>query len=311
MADVSQGPVPSALAALAAADEPGVLAMITRVEGPSYRPVGARMAVLGDGTRVGSLSSGCIEDDISLHALEALKAGKPQTVLYGRGSPYIDIQLPCGGGLEILLLPAPDPGVLRDVGAAMAARKAVTLGADPESGVLVLADAGETGWRDGWFHARIEPEIRFLVFGRGPEATTFAGLVQSAGFPNVLLSPDHETLGFAAANGCGTQHMTGPEFPTGLPVDDRTAVVLFFHDHEWEPPILEGALRTGAFYIGAQGSRRARDARHMELEAMGVGPDAMARLKGPIGLVPSARDARTLAVSVLAEVLAEAGAVRS
>lgn len=305
------GPVPSALAALAGADQPGVLAMITRVEGPSYRPVGARMAVFADGSRVGTLSSGCIEDDITLHALKALEAGKPQTVLYGRGSPFIDIQLPCGGGLEILLLPSPDRDVLAEVRAAMAARRAVTLAVDPESGALELREVGETGWHDGQFLVRIEPEIRFLVFGKGPEATTFAGLVQAAGFPNVLLSPDDETLALAAAGGSEVRHLTGPVFPDGLDVDGRTAVVLFFHDHEWEPPILLGALATPAFYIGAQGSQRARDARLMELEAMGAGGEALARLKGPIGLVPSARDARTLAVSVLAEVLAEAGPVRS
>lgn len=89
-------------------------------------------------------------------------------------------------------------------------------------------------------------------------------------------------------------------------MDDRTAVVLFFHDHDWEPPILAGALETEAFYIGAQGSQRARDARLLMLRGMGVSDAACARLHGPVGVIPSARDAGTLAVSVLAEVLAKA-----
>jgi xanthine dehydrogenase accessory factor len=78
---------------------------------------------------------------------------------------------------------------------------------------------------------------------------------------------------------------------------------MFFHDHEWEPPILAQALTTEAFYIGAQGSIRAAEMRRMELVRLGTKETALARLHGPIGLVPSARDARILAVSVLAEVL--------
>jgi xanthine dehydrogenase accessory factor len=95
-------------------------------------------------------------------------------------------------------------------------------------------------------------------------------------------------------------------FPDDLGADDRTAIVLFFHDHDWEPPILAGALQTPAFYIGAQGSQRARDARLQALQLIGIESTSLARLHGPVGLIPSARDAGTLAVSVLAEVLNEA-----
>ncbi len=89
-------------------DQPGVLAIITGIEGPSYRPLGATMALFADKRRVGSLSSGCVESDIGVHADAAHRDGSPRKILYGRGSPYVDIQLPCGGGLEITLLPNPD-----------------------------------------------------------------------------------------------------------------------------------------------------------------------------------------------------------
>jgi xanthine dehydrogenase accessory factor len=302
------GPLRDPLAELIGMEEAGVLALIAGVEGPSYRPVGAVMAVDTGGRRTGTLSSGCVENDIALHALEALEAGRPKVIRYGRGSPFMDIQLPCGGGLEIALVPRPDPAVLRAVTEARAARQPVTMSVDLVSGGLSLSAAGETG-RDGdLFRVRFLPEIRFLVFGKGPEASTFAALVQAAGYPSVLLSPDEETLEAGRQAGAGTQHLTVPGWPEGLAVDDRTAIVLFFHDHDWEPPILIGAVRTPAFYIGSQGSRRARDARLMELEAMGMTETERMRLRGPIGLVPSARDARTLAVSVLAEVLAVSAA---
>ena len=297
-----QGP----LSMLAERREPGVLAIITGVEGPSYRPVGAAMAISETGERAGTLSSGCIEADIALHAREALADGAPKAIRYGRGSPFRDIELPCGGGLDILLVPAPDRDVLRALLRRQEARDPVTLAIDPGTGALALQETGATGWRDGLFHVRHVPALRFQVFGKGPEACTFAALVQSAGYPNTLLSPDDETLATAGALGCGTRHLTQAAFPGDLPVDAWTAVVLFFHDHDWEPPILAGALETEAFYIGAQGSRRARDARLLALEAMGVGAEARARLHGPVGLIPSARDAGTLAVSVLAEILAVA-----
>lgn len=309
-ASPANGPVPDPIAALAEATEAGVLAVITRTEGPSYRPVGATMAVFpASMTRIGSLSSGCVESDIAIHAAAALEAGQPRTVLYGRGSPFMDIQLPCGGGLEILLVPCPDLAVLAEVAARHAARRPCTLSVNRETGGLTLSERGATGPDGVVFRLRLTPELRFLVFGKGPEASTFAALVNAAGFPSVLISPDAETLGPAGAAGVDTHHVTHPHLPEDVPVDQWTAVVLFFHDHDWEPPILKQALTTPAFYIGSQGSARARDTRLLELEAMGVSAGDRARLHGPIGLVPSARDARTLAVSVLAEVLDTARAL--
>ena len=300
------GPNRAPLTALAAATTPGVLAIISGTEGPSYRPVGAVMAFLDDGQRVGTLSSGCVESDLAIHAAETLRSGQPKTVLYGRGSPYIDIQLPCGGGLEILLVPRPDEMALKTLTDVLAARRPCTMTVDRRDGALTATENGSTQYREDRFALRLTPELQFFVFGKGPEAATFAAMVQSAGYPNLLLSPDDETLDHGRTAGCPTRHLVSKGLPGDIALDAWSSVVLFFHDHDWEPPILKAALKTDAFYIGAQGSRKARDARLLELEAMGVDHAALDRLHGPIGLVPSARDARTLAVSVLAEVLAVA-----
>ncbi len=305
------GALADPVAALVAAQGAGVLAVITGVEGPSYRPVGAMMAVLPGAVRVGTLSSGCVERDIAAQAMRALAEGRTRALRYGRGSPYLDIQLPCGGGLDITLVPDPDRGVLAALRDAEAGRRPVALTVDLGTGALALGDLAATA-RDGdrLVIAR-PPEARFLIFGKGPEAAAFAALVQAAGFPAVLLSPDAETLEAPARAGLATRTLPVARFPDDLAPDPWTAVVLFFHDHDWEPPILAAALDTPAFYIGAQGSRRSAAARSMDLRARGVPEGRLARLRGPIGLVPSARDARTLAVSVLAEVLAaRPGAVR-
>lgn len=285
-----------------------VLAIIAGVEGPSYRPIGAMMTVFAGGDRTGTLSSGCIEADIALHAEDVLRDGRPTMLRYGRGSPYIDIQLPCGGGLDILLVPRPDKRVLRDVFQRRARRELCALNVDINTSDMSVRESGQTGLCDGNLRVRFDPEIRFLILEKGPEATTFASLVQVAGYPNTLLSPDEETLEVGRATGCDVQRLTGKMLPEHVTADYRTAIVLFFHDHDWEPPLLAGALETEAFYIGAQGSQRARDARMVELEAMGIAEDRLSRLTGPIGLIPSARDPGTLAVSVLAEILGKAKA---
>ena len=267
----------------------GVLAVITRA----------------DGRRVGTLSSGCVEADIALHAEKARLAGTPFSVVYGKGSPFADITLPCGGGLEILLVPAPDKAVLAEVLAHHQARQTCALEIDRRKGTLCAVPTGGTSWTGDVFTVAIEPELAFYVFGKGPEACTFAGLASSAGYPTLVLSPDDETLAIAQAAGCATRHLTSPKMPQDVRPDVHSAVVLFFHDHEWEPPIIADALESEAFYIGAQGSLRASDARKNELTLLGVDAETLKRVRGPIGLIPSVRDARKLAVSVLAEVLNE------
>lgn len=290
------------LASLSAAPE-GALAIIIHVEGPSYRPVGAMMAVLPGGGRVGMLSSGCIDGDVALHAAEALTDGAPRRLRYGAGSPFMDIELPCGGGLDILILPRPDRAVLARAVAAREARKTISLVVEPD-GRLMEEPAGRaaTGLEGDRFHLSLTPDLRFLVFGRGPEAATFAAFVRSAGWPIEAFSPDPESL---LGSGAVVTALPRPIMPD-VAVDPWTAIVLFFHDHDWEPEILKGALTTTAFYIGALGSQRARRVRSARMRELGVSEADIARARGPVGLIPSARDPRTLAASVLAEVLGEA-----
>lgn len=293
---------------LVARDGEAALAIIAGVTGPSYRPVGAMMAVLGEKDRVGSLSSGCIEADIEMHALDALRKGVVTKLRYGIGSPFADIELPCGGGLDIAIVPRPDRSVLEMALKERVARKPFAIDVNLETGALTLCPTDEGTPSASTLRIRENPQIRFLIFGKGPEASTFAGLVRSGGYPHTLFSPDPETIEICTRAGCDTKHILDPKIPHSTHVDPRTAIVLFFHDHDWEPPILQSALQTPAFYIGAQGSQRARDTRHAVLASLGIASQETDRLRGPIGLIPSARDPGTLAVSVLAEVLSVAKA---
>lgn len=290
-------PVGDPLAALA---QGGVIAVVTGVEGPHYRAPGAFMAFPAAGGAVGQLSSGCIEADLALHAAEVAASGRVRRLRYGQGSPFVDLALPCGGGLDVALVPVPDPA---PVGAALARRAA------RRPALLRLSEDGlaldDTGTAAG-FALRLVPPVQCLTAGAGVEALVFAALAAAAGHPVRLATPDPATARAAAARGVPVTMLVPGATGLGADPDPWTAVVLFFHDHDREPPLLAHALRSPAFYVGAQGSLRTHRARVAALAALGVPDDAIARLRGPIGLIPSARDPQVLAVSVLAEILATA-----
>ncbi|WBU57367.1 XdhC family protein [Paracoccus sediminicola] len=275
----------------AAMREDTAIAVITGTEGPSYRPVGAAMVIGADGVCTGSLSSGCLESDVALQAQAALKDGRRRKLRYGRGSPFIDIALPCGGALDIEIIPHPDRDPIARARKKLAQRDRAELRLRSGTGI----GTGDTA--DLLLH--ILPQTRFAVLGKGPETICFATLARGAGYPVELYSPDAETLEKA---GFGTT-LSGTQWPEGLALDPHTAVTLFFHDHDKEPPLLAHALRSPAFFVGAQGSLRAHQARCEVLRDLGLRPDELDRLASPFGLIPSARDPRTLAVSVLAHVL--------
>lgn len=261
------------------------------------------MAIYGDGVTTGMLSSGCIEADVVQHAMSAMQTGSPLQLRYGQGSPFFDIQLPCGGGLEICVIPNLDKTKIDQLIGYRKKRETVALNIDLPTGEMTFSDEHRT-FRDGVaLNVCFEPPLRFLVFGKGPEATTFASLLAASDYDHLLVSNDDETLSSAEAHGVSTALSRSLKFPENFDVDERTSVTLFFHDHEVEPGILAQAIDTPAFYIGAQGSRRARQKRDEALKAVGV-EAPLERLHGPIGLIPSTRDPRTLSVSVLAEILA-------
>jgi xanthine dehydrogenase accessory factor len=133
------------------------------------------------------------------------------------------------------------------------------------------------------------PALRLLILGSGPEcgALERLAITQRVGVERREPGP---ALG-----------LNQP--PSDLEADRWTAIILLFHDHEWEHALIEWALDTPAFYIGAQGGAPARDDRIGRLRATGHGEDALARLRSPIGLIPRARDPGVLALSILAEVV--------
>ena len=290
----------------------GVLAVITQIVGTSYRNLGTMMAFGPQGQRTGSLSSGCIEDDIAEHAATALKTSQVRSLRYGQGSPFFDLKLPCGGGLSILLIPNPDKAVLQAILARGESRGAAVLHITLSTGALALLPSGQTDVGQAVagpdeLVIMLEPELRFWVYGHGIEAMSFALMAQAAGYDVTLFGQEGLQTDLSRI---GPLNITlVPSFRSYIcpKPDRRTAVTLFFHDHENEARLLAQFLPSDALFIGAQGSLKARQRLLSELQVQGVSAEHIGKLCPTFGLIGSCRDPRTLAVSVLAHVLSLAG----
>ena len=253
------------------------LCTIVGIDGSFSRGLGAQLAVLGDGSTVGDLADGCLEAQV---ARDLTSANQPRVVRYGSGSPTIDFRLPCGSGLDLLLDPQPDR---------VACRAALDRLAERRLAHLPLPAVSPMATRE------YQPALRIRAFGEGPELATLERLTHAAGIEIEAVSRDAMSLGEGS----------------GLPPADRwTAIVMLFHDHEWEAALIEEALASEAFYIGAQGGERARIARTTELLARGIDESQAARIVSPVGVVPACKTPQTLILSLLAEIATRYEAMR-
>jgi len=155
------------------------MAVLTATHGPAYRNPGTAMAIAADGSFAGALTSGCIEADLILQAQRVRADGRPLHLRYGEGSPFIDLRLPCGGAIEVMLFRVGDFDVLADLSAARADRRPVSLRLSPD-GRLSLAAVPGSAAGDGVIP--FKAPLRFVSFGAGAEAAVFADLVKSMGY---------------------------------------------------------------------------------------------------------------------------------
>jgi xanthine dehydrogenase accessory factor len=293
---------------LAEADRHGqrsALVTITSLTGSSSRPVGTLMAVAEDGHFAGSFSGGCIEAAVVAEAREAIWDGRARQVRYGAGSPYLDVRLPCGGGVDLLFQPDPDRDAICHAVALLEERRPVTLVQTQTGNLTVVNDpcVRATGWQHETFVSWHVPPLGLMILGQGAEAIMLAQLGRAFGANITVLSPDERTLAFAEGLGASSLPLTTPNALTEFVADPWSAVVFLFHDHAWEPLLIERALSQPAFFIGAMGSRRTHANRLDTLRDRGLQQESLERIVSPLGLIPSARDPATLALSVLSQVV--------
>ncbi len=261
------------------------LCTIIGIEGSFSRQLGAQLAIRRDGTVIGSLADGCLEAQL---VAEVAQVDKPVVRLYGRGSDQIDFRLPCGSAIHILIDPAPNRAAIAQVARDLSERR---------PGALALplpAPGDETLLR----HRHYIPDLKILALGAGPELQALSHLAEAAGVDVRGYGPDSAQLALGRA----------PDLPAP---DAWTAVILLFHDHEWERDVLRWALRSDAFYIGAQGGAVARQRRLEILAEGGVSTDDLARITSPVGIFPQARQPATLALSALSDIVFRYGVLEA
>ncbi|MBO9646143.1 MAG: XdhC family protein [Pseudacidovorax sp.] len=290
-----------------------LLATVVRTWGSSPRPVGSIMALAEDGAVVGSVSGGCIEDDlIARHSRvgqQAMPTGAPARVKYGITADEAHrFGLPCGGTLELVLEFDPDAHALAELvqrleGGQLTQRivrladGAVTLEAAHAPAELVIDDTRLVN--------TFGPEYRMLLIGAGQLAEYLATMASFSGFAVTLCDPREEYRGaWSLPNVRLSTEMPDDAVATFRP-DRRSCVVALTHDPKLDDLALLAALETDAFYVGAIGSRRNAQARRERMiEHFDQTPESLVRLRGPIGLYIGSKTPPEIAVSVMAEILA-------
>ncbi len=286
-----------------------LLATVIRTWGSSPRPVGSIMALCEGGAVVGSVSGGCIEDDLIHRYRSALADGPPQRTKYGVSADEAHrFGLPCGGTLELLLEFNTDADTLADLVARLSAGRMVQRSTEIASGRVVLTDIAQPEAlreHDGWLHNAFGPEYRLLMIGAGQLTEYLATMALFSGFSVTVCDPREEYRGAWQVPGVTLSHDMPDDVVRGFRADRRTAIVALTHDPKLDDLALLEALGTEAFYIGAIGSRRNQQLRHARLiEHFEQTEESLAHLRGPIGIYIGSKTPAEIAVSVMAEILA-------
>lgn len=303
-----------------------VLVTVVRTWGSSPRPVGSIMALRGDGAVIGSVSGGCIEDDLihryasgardaeRLHpdpsARQLLPTdGAPLQLKYGISADEAHrFGLPCGGTLELVLEFNPDEESL------VALVQALKRGELVKRTLLLVDGSVELERADAPDEARVDerylvntfgPEYRMLLIGAGQLTEYVATMALFNGFAVTVCDPREEYRGSWSVPGVTLTSAMPDDVVASMNADRRTCVIALTHDPKLDDLALLEALKTDAFYIGAIGSRRNDQARRERLMLHFEQTEAsLARLRGPIGLYIGSKVPAEIAVSVMAEVLA-------
>jgi xanthine dehydrogenase accessory factor len=314
------------------------LATVIRTWGSSPRQPGSKLAVDERGEFTGSVSGGCIEAAVIHDALEVMRDGASRVLSFGVSDEAAwEVGLACGGKVDVFVeavAPARGHGLPREMLDDLIAARREPRGTvlvtwlDGSSHLLLSADPslapGELAPAIGQAVAGdravvvertaeeggaifIEPHLpppRLVVVGAVHVAQPLAEMAALAGFAVTIVDPRRAFATEARFPGRTLVTSWPDEALARLAPDARTAVVTLTHDPKLDDPALVAALASPAFYVGCLGSQKTHAARKARLGERGVGEEALARLRGPVGLKIGARSPAEIAVSILAEVIA-------
>jgi xanthine dehydrogenase accessory factor len=284
--------------------------LVTVVEtwGSAPRPPGALLAVRGDGLVSGSVSGGCVEDDLIARVKAGERSGALSMIAYGVSKEEAArFGLPCGGTLRLVQEPLRETGWVEELLARTAAHELVARTLVLASGEVTLAGAtrDERMQFDGSkLTALFGPKWRLLLIGAGQLSQAVAQMAGMLDFEVLVCDPREEYA--------STLALTGATHVPGMPddavresrPDAHTAIVALTHDPKLDDLALLEALRSDAFYVGALGSARNQAVRKNRLaEHFELTQQELARLHGPVGLRIGAKTPAEIAVSIVAQII--------
>ncbi|MEO8102350.1 MAG: XdhC family protein, partial [Betaproteobacteria bacterium] len=283
------------------------LVTVTQTFGASPRPPGSLMAMRDDGIVIGSVSGGCIEDDLVARRDEFCGA-IPILQSYGVSAEQARrFGLPCGGQLEVVIEAGLDTARLETLFARIAAGEVFARVVDLASGAWSHRRAiptDETSRNEREFTCLHGPRWRLLIIGASEIARYLAEIAATLDFQVFVCDPREE---YHTA-----WRVAGSNFVGGMPddavlafkPDKHTVIVTVSHDPKLDDLALMEALKTDAFYIGAVGSKKTSDERRKRLRELDLTEGQVARLHGPVGLDIGSRTPPEIAIAILAELVA-------
>ena len=285
------------------------IATVVQTWGSAPRPVGSWLAIRADGQVAGSVSGGCVEDDLIRRVrTEILTRTTPEMVVYGvTQQEAARFGLPCGGTLRLLVEPRPELAILEKLLNSITSHQITRRTVNLSTGKSTL----NTGERSDEFSCNEQemqttygPRWRLVIIGAGQLSLYTADFALASDFEVIVIDPREEY-----AEGLNRSDIT---FAKGMPddvlleigVDTHTAVVALTHDPKLDDMALIEALKSPAFYVGALGSRKNTQKRKERLLEFDVSSEQVDKLHGPVGLYIGALTPPEIAVSILAEVIA-------
>jgi xanthine dehydrogenase accessory factor len=286
-----------------------ILATIVETWGSSPRPPGAMLAVRDDGVVAGSVSGGCVEDDLIYKIRNnSLAVDKPEVETYGITKEEAQrFGLPCGGRLQLVLEPVADKVALADLLARVERHEMVARTLDMATGRVKLAP----GTRDDALSFDGErlisvhgPRWRLLIIGAGQLSTYVARMAQALDYQVTVCDPRQEYADIWDVQGTVLERGMPDDVIVAMNLDSHSAVVAVTHDPKLDDLALIEALKSPAFYVGALGSRLNTQKRRERLATFDLSRAELERLHGPIGLRIGSKTPPEIAVSILAEMTA-------
>lgn len=293
-----------------------VLVTVVRTWGSSPRPPGSLLVLRDDGHAVGSVSGGCIEDDLIDRIVnkEGLPT-KPQLVQYGVGAEEARrFGLPCGGRMELVLEPITAASRLDELIEHLQNGRLVERILTLASGAVTLTECRqgkELAFDGNTLKQLFGPQYRLLLIGAGQLAQQLARVALALGFAVTVCDPRTEYSEEWNETGTTLTRDMPDDVVIAMKPDSRTAVIALTHDPKLDDLALMEALKTPAFYVAALGSRRNNSARRKRLLEFGVTQAQADFMSGPAGLDIGSRTPSEIAVSIAAELVARKNGIQA